>query len=322
MGPPPDPDAMLNMLENPQIQATMNEALQNPALIDMMIQQNPMLRDMGPGVRQMMQSPEFRRMLTDPATIRQMAQMQRAFGGMGGGMGAGGGGGNAAFPAPGVTNTTPEENRGQQQAGANPAGDAGATPPVNPFGAAGNPFSALFGMNPQNQNPMAPSTGAEQNTGANAPSGQPTTDPSTQNQQAQNPFAALLNPSLFGAPPAQAGAEGGAGGQAGNFNPFNPQTNPLLRDPAMLQNMMQAMGGGGGQFGGGNGGAAANPWASMFGAPPAAPVDNRPPEERYADQLRTLNDMGFCEFERNIEALRASGGSVQGAVEYLLSHLS
>ncbi|CRG90859.1 Deubiquitination-protection protein dph1 [Talaromyces islandicus] len=318
MGPPPDPDAMLNMLENPQIQATMNEALQNPALIDMMIQQNPMLRDMGPGVRQMMQSPEFRRMLTDPATIRQMAQMQRAFGGMGGGMGLGGGAGNAAFPAPGVTNTTPEENRGQQQTGANPAAGVGAVPPVNPFGAAGNPFSALFGMNPQNQPPMTPSatpsTGAE-NTGANAPSGQTATDPSTQNQQAQNPFAALFNPALFGAPPAHAGAEGGAGAQAGNFNPFNPQTNPLLRDPAMLSNFMQAMGGG-------NGAAATNPWASMFGGPPAAPVDNRPPEERYADQLRTLNDMGFCEFERNIEALRASGGSVQGAVEYLLSHLS
>jgi ubiquilin len=329
MGPPPDPDAMLNMLENPQVQATMNEALQNPALIDMMIQQNPMLRDMGPGVRQMMQSPEFRRMLTDPAAIRQMAQMQRAFGGMGGGMGLGGGPGNAAFPAPGVTNTTPEENRGQQQTGDNAAGDTGAAPTVNPFGAAGNPFSALFGMNPQNQPPLAPSitpsTGAEQNTGANAPSGQTVTDPSTQNQQAQNPFAALFNPALFGAPPTQPGADAGAGAQAGNFNPFNPQTNPLLRDPAMLSNMMQAMGGGGGgggQFGGGNGGAAANPWASMFGAPPAAPVDNRPPEERYEEQLRSLNDMGFCEFERNIEALRASGGSVQGAVEYLLSHLS
>lgn len=315
MGPPPDPDAMLNMLENPQVQATMNEALQNPALIDMMIQQNPMLRDMGPGVRQMMQSPEFRRMLTDPATIRQMAQMQRAFGGMGGGMGLGGGAGNAAFPAPGVTNTTPEENRAQQT-GANTAADAGATP-VNPFGAAGNPFSALFGMNPQNQPPLAPSTpstGAEQNAGA-TPSGQTATDPSAQNQQAQNPFAALFNPALFGAPPAQAGADGAAGAQAGNFNPFNPQTNPLLRDPAMMQNFMQAMGGG-------NGAAAANPWGSMFGAPPAAPADNRPPEERFQEQLRTLNDMGFCEFERNIEALRASGGSVQGAVEYLLSHLS
>ncbi|OLL22372.1 Deubiquitination-protection protein dph1 [Neolecta irregularis DAH-3] len=49
------------------------------------------------------------------------------------------------------------------------------------------------------------------------------------------------------------------------------------------------------------------------------PVDNRPPEERYESQLRQLNDMGFCEFDRNVAALRRSGGSVQGAIEFLLS---
>jgi ubiquilin len=75
----------------------------------------------------------------------------------------------------------------------------------------------------------------------------------------------------------------------------------------------------------GEGGAAGtNPLAALFGggfgSPP--PQDNRPPEERYAEQLRQLNDMGFFEFERNIEALRRAGGSVQGAVEYLLSHPS
>jgi ubiquilin len=60
-----------------------------------------------------------------------------------------------------------------------------------------------------------------------------------------------------------------------------------------------------------------------MGAPPAAaaaPVDNRPPEERYADQLRQLNDMGFYDFDSNVRALRRSGGSVQGAVEHLLSN--
>ena len=53
---------------------------------------------------------------------------------------------------------------------------------------------------------------------------------------------------------------------------------------------------------------------------PAAPPDNRPPEERYENELRQLNDMGFYEFERNVQALRRSGGSVQGAVEYLLNN--
>jgi ubiquilin len=122
-----------------------------------------------------------------------------------------------------------------------------------------------------------------------------------------------MNPAMFGA----TGSQAGQAGQAG-LNPFNPQQNPFLRDPALLSQMMQAMGAQGGATG-------ANPLAALLGgaglgSPP--PQDNRPPEERYADQLRQLNDMGFFEFERNVEALRRSGGSVQGAVEYLLSHPS
>ncbi|KKA18580.1 Ubiquitin-like protein DskB [Rasamsonia emersonii CBS 393.64] len=320
MGPPPDPEAMLSMLENPQVQATMNEALQNPAIIDMMIQQNPMFREMGPAVRQMMQSPEFRRMLTDPNTIRQMAQLQRAMGGLGA-FGFGAVAGNTAFPAPGVTNTTPEENRNQQQQQqTNQTNQTNQTPPVNPFlaaGLAGNPFANLFGANPAGGAANARSTtpaGGEQNANA---TGQGTTGGATQNQQ--NPFALLFNPALFGVPQTQPGtSDGNAGSQQQQqegaqaaFNPFNPQTNPFLRDPQLLSNFVQALGG---QE------AANNPFAGLFGSPPQQ--DNRPPEERYAEQLRQLNDMGFYEFEKNIEALRRTGGSVQGAVEYLLNHPS
>jgi ubiquilin len=308
---------MLNMLENPQVQSSINEALQNPAMIDMMIQQNPMLRDMGPGVRQMMESPEFRRMLTDPSSIRQMMQMQRAMG-MGGGLG--GAGGEGAFPAPGVTNTTAEENQAAQP----------QNPQANPFGlpgnamGGGNPFGALFGGNPFGANPFAnpAQPAATQNTAQPDAQGAESTDRSTaaegQTPQAPlNPFASLMNPAMFG--------NAGQAGQGG-VNPFDPQQNPFLRDPALMSQMMQSMGG----QGAGGGAAGANPLAALlgggggfggmgggFGA--AQPPDNRPPEERFADQLRQLNDMGFFEFERNIEALRRSGGSVQGAVEYLLS---
>jgi len=309
MGPPPDPETMLSMLENPQFQATMNEALQNPAIIDMMIQQNPILREMGPGVRQMMQSPEFRRLLTDPSTIRQMAQMQRAMGGLGA---FGQGAGNTAFPAPGVTNTTPEENRNEQQQ-ANQGANA-TQQPVNPF-LAGNPFAALFGANPPSTSaaPGSGQTAAGQGAAGGAAAG------GAQNQP--NPFAILFNPALFGVPPAQPGAGNATtgaqqqGAQAA-FNPFDPQHNPFLRDPALLSQMLQALSGQ-------QGGASSNPFAALFGGGFGAPQqDNRPPEERYAEQLRQLNDMGFYEFERNIEALRRAGGSVQGAVEYLLSHPS
>lgn len=311
MGPPPDTESMLNMLENPQFQSTINEALQNPAMIDMMIQQNPMLRDMGPGVRQMMESPEFRRMLTDPSSIRQMMQMQRAMGMGGGGLG----GGDNAFPAPGVTNTTAEGAPGseQQNAQINPFGQAAQ----NPLGNA-NPFGALFGANPF-ATPAQPSA-TPGTTSPGGAQGADSTDRSTSAegqtpQAAPNPFAALLNPAMF--------ANAGQAGQGG-ANPFNPQQNPFLRDPALLAQMMQGMGGQDAQ----GGAAGANPLAALLGSggfggglgAPQPPADTRAPEDRYADQLRQLNDMGFFEFERNIEALRRTGGSVQGAVEYLLSH--
>ena len=75
-----------------------------------------------------------------------------------------------------------------------------------------------------------------------------------------------------------------------------------------MANFMQMMGGGGfGGLGGGN----------AFSAP-AEPEDTRPPEERYESQLRQLNELGFYEFDRNVRALRRSGGNVQGAIEALL----
>lgn len=309
MGPSPDPDQMINMLQNPQFQSTMNEALQNPQLIDMMINQNPMLRSMGPGVRQMMMSPEFRRMLTDPESLRQMSQMQRMMGGSP--LGGMGGAGNTAFPAPGETATSATEGEARQPSAdsATPNQTDTTSPPPNPFGGAGgagaNPFAALFA-----NDPWLGGLGG-QNNGSQPPF---------------NPFA------MFGQPPGQTGAQGttqpesgAASGQtpsAGAANPFaNLQNNPFLQNPALMQQMMQGL-----QGDGGNG--QTNPlMASLFsnlasgaGASPPAPADNRPPEERYAEQLRQLNDMGFYDFDRNIEALRRTGGSVQGAVEYLLSH--
>ncbi len=41
--------------------------------------------------------------------------------------------------------------------------------------------------------------------------------------------------------------------------------------------------------------------------PRAPPACFFPPEERYAEQLRQLNDMGFYDFDRNVAALRRSG---------------
>lgn len=280
MGPPPDPEQMIGLMQNPQFASTLNEALQNPQLIDMMIQQNPMLRGMGPQVRQMMQTPEFRRMMTDPEQLRQMARMHRLNPGMMPGMG---GGADGTFPAPGITDVA---ETGQDATPRDP------TQPIPP------PF-----------NPMA---------GFGGPAG-------------TNPFAALLNnPAALGFIPPPPPGQTTAPGQPTAPNPFAspPQITPDMMQMLQLlqqQNREQQSNNPGSTE------AAPNPFAALlagmgnagFGQPggaPNVPQDTRAPEDRYAEQLRQLNDMGFFEFERNIEALRRTGGSVQGAVEYLLTH--
>lgn len=292
------------MLENPNFASTLNEALANPQVIDQMIRSNPMLRDMGPQVRQMMQDPGFRAMMTNPEALRNITQMQRQFGGgMFGGMG---GGGNQAFPAPGITDTTPGQQPSAEGETATPRQpDATPQQPSNPFamfgnpaGAGGsggaNPFAALFGVGGMGGNtPGASPSGPTQATGATP-------------QQGANPIADMAR--------------------------------NMMQNPQMMQQMMGAMGGTGANAAANNPNANSaaqagfNPFAALQGlggfrgtggfgtAHPPAPQDDRPPEDRYAEQLRQLNDMGFYEFERNIEALRRTGGSVQGAVEYLLTH--
>ena len=325
MGPPPDPEQMASMLENPAFSSQLNEALSNPEVIEQMIRSNPMFQGpMGQQARQMLQDPAFRRAMTDPETLRSMNQMRRnmpgLFGGMGGGMaggmagGMGGGGGGGAFPMPGDSEegeSGREANRaaGGQQEG----GNTTQQPPSNPFamfgnpgagaGAAGNPFAALFpgGMGAMGGAPAATGAQAGQTPGAT-----PGTDSQQPGQQPPtNPFQAATQ--MLSQNPQMMQQLMGAMGGTGRQNPSDP-TNP--QQPTNPFAALQAMG-------------ALNPGAfggAFGGSPSPQPQDDRPPEDRYAEQLRQLNDMGFYEFERNVEALRRTGGSVQGAVEYLLTH--
>lgn len=76
----------------------MRNMLSNPAVIDQIIDSSPELRNMGPGVRQIMQSEQFRNMLSNPQQMAQMARQAEQmrnnpmFAQMMGNMGAGGGG--------------------------------------------------------------------------------------------------------------------------------------------------------------------------------------------------------------------------------------
>ena len=64
-----NPEDFIRQLEDPNFQQLMREAMNNPQVVDMIINQNPQLRNM-PGVRQILQSDYFRRMMTDPQAIR------------------------------------------------------------------------------------------------------------------------------------------------------------------------------------------------------------------------------------------------------------
>ncbi|KAG0138039.1 hypothetical protein HOY82DRAFT_666602 [Tuber indicum] len=297
MGPPPDAEQLAQAMSNPQFQSTMNDLLSNPQIMDYIFASNPMLSQLGPEVRQMMQSDLFRQLMSNPQVIRSMSQMT---GGLGRGFGGMGGGAAASFPEPGRTDTTPSSD---SPAGSTPAEStpnpaaAGSPPPLNPFlpgAAGGNPFAALFGGQPPR---------------AGAPGASPSQTPGQAPGQVPGGLDANAINSILGA------LGGGGGGQPSGptGDPASGASNQTLppNHPLAGNNPLAILLGANGPLGGAGALRAAQAQA-------AAPVDNRPPEERYAEQLGQLNDMGFYDFDRNVAALRRSGGSVQGAINELL----
>jgi ubiquilin len=287
-----NPEEMERLFDDPNFVSQMNEMMNSPVFMEMM-DQSPMLRG-NPALRQMLRNPEFRRMMFTPENMRRNMQLSRAMAGSG------------SFPAPGAT----DNNTADAGSGGTPA--AAGTGQAAAPGA--DSLASLLGQNP----------GAE-----SADLGQTLRgiiDMQRQLQQHQAPPAA-------GAPATNplAGMTGGGmesdpafletlrelfrSTGAGAGDPTGTATGAAAAPPAPGAAGLEGLGGLGGL-----------PWllANLPGGPgaaaAAAPVDTRPPEERFEAQLRQLNDMGFVEFERNIEALRRSGGSVQGAVEYLLSN--
>ena len=51
------------------------------------------------------------------------------------------------------------------------------------------------------------------------------------------------------------------------------------------------------------------------------PADNRPAEEKFKTQLEQLEVMGFVNKETNLQALVATNGNVDAAVERILNML-
>ncbi|KAI0014975.1 hypothetical protein F4780DRAFT_766023 [Xylariomycetidae sp. FL0641] len=323
-----DEDQLANMLSDPNVAQQMNELMNNDQFLDMMIQANPMLRN-NPQAREMMRSPLFRHMITNPEQLRSAARLTRQL--------RGNQGAQNAFPMPGVTDTTPgADNNANNAAG---AGAGGAQAPPNPFdpsiwggiqvpgaGGAGaqqnplgaNPFGAFFNPFAMGQAGAGMGVGAGAGTGAGAGA---EAGSGTGGTQASGATGAQTDNS---ANASQAPAGGAPGGTQ---NAANPPNNPFASlfggmppagaNPGALPGMPGIPGAGGMSPEGLNQLMQLLAMGSPSGSP--APPDNRPPEERYAEQLRQLNDMGFFDFDRNVAALRRSGGSVQGAIEHLLN---
>ncbi|CAE6413372.1 unnamed protein product [Rhizoctonia solani] len=215
---PNDPNMMQNMLSSPQFMQQMSRMMSDPNLMDSIIAQSPHLANMDPNMRRTLQSPEFRQMMSNPDTLRNMMQMTAALrqagidpmsgagaaGGMGG-FGGGGGFGGMPFDMFGGFGGAPNQAQGQGQN--QPSGNlfaqaaTGATTATSPTNT-NNPASPGTNPNPaspgtQNPNPspfgmIDPALIQQILGGAGGLGGQG-------NAAGGNPFAALGG---FGAPPA------------------------------------------------------------------------------------------------------------------------
>ncbi|EKJ78541.1 hypothetical protein FPSE_01265 [Fusarium pseudograminearum CS3096] len=292
MGAPMDEARIQRLMSDPNVQSSMNEALNNPDFINMLIDSNPMLRNL-PNAREIITSPVMRQMMSSPEMMTQAMRMQRQMNG----------GAPGAFPAPGATDTTPQ--------GADTQGTSGQTqadqPPPNPFLGLPGLLGQQSGGNPPDfAQLMQQLQGLGSLYGAGGQGQAATGQTGSANTPSQGTTDSAAGAQTSGTTPGQGGEQQGSTTSPPPANPFAALFPPSGGNPEMMQQMQQMMQ----MFGGGGMGATANP---------PAPADNRPPEERYAEQLRQLNDMGFFDFDRNVAALRRSGGSVQGAIEHLLS---
>lgn len=316
--PAPSPEMMRQVMENPMVQ----QMLENPEMMRSMIQSNPMMRAM------IEQNPQIEHVLTDPQLMRQAMQA-------------------AANPA-----LMQELMRSQDRALANiealPGGHNALRrmyeQEIDPMvQAAEATQERLHEQQQQQRTPGAPSSASNAAGGpAAAPMPNPWSRPQTTQPAggapAANPFAGAFGGGGGAANPWLAGA----GGQGAADNPMmqmmqDPVYMQRLMDPANMQAMMQlqqaldqlrrggilpenlfppsynsflgAMGGNTGMPGGTN--------PMMPAAPtPVAPL--QPPEVRFASQLTQLENMGFIDRERNIQALTATNGNVNAAIERLL----
>ncbi|KAN0073117.1 hypothetical protein V8E55_012257 [Tylopilus felleus] len=120
-----DPNMFQNMMQSPEFLQQMSSLMSNPAILDSIIALNPQLASMGPQIREIFQSSQFREMMSNPETMRTMMQMSTMMRGAGLGGGGGGGAFPGAFPAPGV----PSSAAGTGATSTSPISPSAISPP-------------------------------------------------------------------------------------------------------------------------------------------------------------------------------------------------
>lgn len=159
----------------------------------------------------------------------------------------------------------------------------------------GSPFGGMGGAGAQN--PLVAGFGAQAG-GDNTPStgGDNAATAGTPGQAAANPFG--MNPDMMRMLMGMGGGGGGGAGGAGGLGALGG---------------LGGLGGMGG-FGGFGGGA-----QQQTPAAEPLPQDTRSLEERFSNQLRTLNEMGLVDPQQNLRALSMTGGNVEAAIELIFS---
>jgi ubiquilin len=159
----------------------------------------------------------------------------------------------------------------------------------------GSPFGGMGGAGAQN--PLVAGFGAQAG-GNNTPStgGDNAATAGTPGQAAANPFG--MNPDMMRMLMGMGGGGGGGAGGAGGLGALGG---------------LGGLGGMGG-FGGFGGGA-----QQQTPAAEPLPQDTRSLEERFSNQLRTLNEMGLVDPQQNLRALSMTGGNVEAAIELIFS---
>lgn len=240
---PRDPNMMMGLMQNPEVQRQMRDMMSRPEFIDQMIAMNPQLQGMAPQMREMMRSEQFREMITNPETMQRMAQMSQlmesaGMGGMGGMGGFGGLGGNnvgsGQWPPPGAF------------------GDSGSTGSANNNGngndnANRNLFTGLGNDNTNGRNNGQGNTGMFSgnfngigNTGGDGASGQAPPNPFADPSFLQQMFGGAGAGGLGGL--GGLGALGGLGGFGGGGAAASRDTRPPEERFSSQLEQMQAMG--------------------------------------------------------------------------------